>query len=202
MKTAIILHGLPSKDEYYKNLDLVKQSRHWLPWLQAQLIKKGILAQTPQMPHPYEPVYEEWKKVFEYFPINEDTLLVGHSCGGGFIIRYLAENNINVGKVILVAPWLDPGKYLEGLGCAEFFDFEFNSDVANKILNQVHSIDILYSTDDDENILKTVEIIKQNFGTNSNNAKINYHEFTDRGHFTTEPGYENNTIPEVLDLCV
>jgi predicted alpha/beta hydrolase family esterase len=203
MKNAIILHGMPDK-EHYLNSEILQQNSHWLPWLKQSLESNNIETSAPEMPHPYAPNYKAWCEVFEQFKINDETILIGHSAGGGFIIRYLAENNISVNKVILVAPWLDPDKYLESLGCGEFFDFEFDSNVANKILNQTKSFDVLYSTDDDENILKTIEIIKQNFGANNgdNNAKINYHEFTDRGHFTTEPGYNNDTLPEALDICL
>ena len=42
MKNAIILHGGPSKKEYY-DLNMPSMSNsHWLPWLQAQLLKKDI----------------------------------------------------------------------------------------------------------------------------------------------------------------
>ncbi|MBP6912639.1 MAG: alpha/beta hydrolase [Candidatus Pacebacteria bacterium] len=207
MKNAIILHGMPDK-EHYLNGGILQQDSHWLPWLKQNLESNGIETSVPEIPHPYAPNYKAWCEVFEQFKINDETILIGHSAGGGFIIRYLAENNISVDRVILVAPWLDPDKYLKTMGCEDFFDFEFNGDIANKILNQVKSIDVLYSTDDDENILKTVEMLKQNFSENSNennvinNAKINYHEFTDRGHFTTELGYNNDTLPEALEICL
>ncbi len=204
MKNAIIIQGVPNKDEYYKVLENSTREYAWEHWLQNKLLAKEILAQIPEMPHPYAPNYKAWCEVFEQFKINDETILIGHSAGGGFIIRYLAENNISVDRVILVAPWLDPDKYLQTMGCEEFFDFEFNNDVASKILNQVNSIDVLYSADDDEYILQTIDIIKQNFATNNgdNNAKINYHEFTNRGHFTTEPGYNNDTLPEALEICL
>ncbi len=199
MKNAIIIHGMPDKERYL-NSGVLQQNSHWLPWLKQELENNSIETNVPEIPKPYEPDYSVWVKSIEQFPINNETILIGHSCGGGFIIRYLTENNISVDKVILVAPWIDPDKYLQSLGCEEFFNFDFNGNVANKILNQVNSLYIFYSTDDDEYILQTVEILKQNFG--ANNAKINYHEFTNRGHFTTEPGYNNDTIPEALDICL
>lgn len=197
MKNVIILHGIPDTNESFV-------LPTWINWLKQNLSLKTISAEIPELSNLQKPNYSEWRLVFEQFKINDETILIGHSAGGGFIIRYLAENNISVDKVILVAPWLDPDKYLQTMGCEEFFDFEFNSNVASKILNQVNSIDVLYSTDDDEYILQTIEIIKQNFNTNhgDNNTKINYHEFTNRGHFTTEPGYNNDTLLEVLDICL
>lgn len=68
----------------------------------------GVLAQALEMPEPYTPDYQKWCEIFERMPINEDTMLVGHSCGGGFLVRWLSENKVRVGKVALVAPWTDP----------------------------------------------------------------------------------------------
>ncbi len=108
MKTAVILHGKPSKEEYLDPKSPSPSNAHWLPWLQRQLLLSGILAQTPELPEPYEPDYGKWSDVFQQFPIDADTILVGHSCGGGFLVRWLSEHRIQVGRVALVAPWIDP----------------------------------------------------------------------------------------------
>jgi len=88
MKTAIIIHGCPTKEEYSDSIRPSPSNCHWFPWLQRQLLLKGVLAQTPEIPDAYEPNYEKWKSMFERFDINEDTLLIGHSCGGGFLVRW------------------------------------------------------------------------------------------------------------------
>ncbi len=75
MKTAIILHGMPSKDEYYKPKSPAQSNKHWLPWIQRQLILKDILAQTPELPKPYAPNYQTWKALFEQFTLGGDTIL-------------------------------------------------------------------------------------------------------------------------------
>lgn len=108
MKTAIILHGMPSKKEYYNPSSKAQSNKHWFPWIQRQLILRDILAQTPELPEPYEPVYEKWCSIFDQFKIDEETILIGHSCGAGFLVRWLSEHKVNVSKVILVAPFLDP----------------------------------------------------------------------------------------------
>lgn len=192
MKNAIILHGMPDKEHYYKVLKESTRERHWFPYLQDQLLVNDILAQTPEMPHPYAPNYEAWKEVFEYFPIKNDTVLVGHSCGAGFLVRYLSENKINAGNVILVAPWLDPEKYLEETTPGNtFFDFEIDPLLTSRV-----NLTVMYSTDDDEGIMESVKLLKEKLPT----AK--YIEFTDRGHFTTEPGYNNDQFPELLKECL
>ncbi len=85
MKYAIIIHGMPDKENYFDSKADSQSNCHWLPWLQQQLNINGILSQTPEMPEPYNPDYEKWRGVLEQFKINEDTILVGHSCGAGFI---------------------------------------------------------------------------------------------------------------------
>lgn len=50
MKTAIIIHGMPSKEEYFSSENPSSSNKHWFPWIQKQLILKGVLAQTPEMP--------------------------------------------------------------------------------------------------------------------------------------------------------
>jgi predicted alpha/beta hydrolase family esterase len=187
MKNAIIIHGMPSKEEYFEVGRSSSSNNQWLPWLQAKLVKQNILAQTPEMPEAYNPKYEEWKKVFEQFEVNEETILVGHSCGGGFIIRWLSENKVKVGKVFLVAPWLDPEKYLN----TGMFDFEIDPDFPSRAKKVV----VMYSTDDEDYILDTIKILKEK--TNG----IDFQEFQDKGHFCIED-LGSEELPELLNLIL
>lgn len=157
-KTCLILHGKSdSKKEYEENDS--PSNNHWIPWLQKQLCLNDILTQTPEFPIPYDPSYNEWVKVFEQFKINKNTILIGHSYGAGFLIKYLSQNDIKVDKVILIAPYLD--KLL-----------------IDKKLSDRNNITIFYSTDDDKNILKTVEFIQNNL----DNLVIK--KYSDKEHFT------------------
>src|SRR5262249_27256673 len=109
MKNAIILHGGPSKQEYYNPNAPSMSNAHWLPWLQAQLLKNEVTAATPEVPHSFDRNWAAWSKEFERFDLMPETILVGHSTGGGFILKYLSIHpNLKVGRVVLVAPWLDP----------------------------------------------------------------------------------------------
>jgi len=152
MKTAVILHGMPSEKSYLDAARDAQSNSHWLPWLQQQLVASGILAQTPELPRPYKPVYEEWEKVFEWFPTGENTMLVGHSCGAGFLVRWLSQHKGRVGKVALVAPWMDPHGELGG-----FFDFQIDPEVSQR----AESITIFISEDDDEEMHDAVARIEK-----------------------------------------
>ncbi len=184
MKTAIILHGMPEKDEYYEPNSPSQSNRHWFPWLQKQFILKDVLAQALEMPIPYAPVYEDWKEMFERMPIDENTTLVGHSLGGGFLVRWLSETDTKVGKVILVAPWLDPTGEIK-----PFFDFEINESIASK----TEKFSVVYSSDDFDEVQESVKILKDKL------QNVDWVEMENKGHFCTED-LGGPEFPELLDL--
>ncbi len=185
MKTAIILHGMPDKEEYFNPTTASQSNRHWLPWIQKQLILKGVLAQALEMPEPYAPDYKKFCAVFELFPITEDTMLIGHSCGGGFLLRWLSQNKIKVGKVALVAPWLDPDRE----HTTDFFDFELDP----ALTERTQGIHLFNSNDDYPEIQTSVKKITDAI------PGIQLHELTNRGHFT---GEKNKELPELRDALL
>ena len=187
MKNAIILHGTSDKEEYYSPDYPSASNFHWLPWLQKQLLMKDIPTATPEMPHGYMPDYTVWKREFERFDITPETILVGHSCGGGFLVRWLSENpEQQVGKVVLVAPWLDPNK-TKGAD-NDFFDFTIDTELANRTAG----VTIFNSDDDMEAIHTSVKKITDTV------TNIKLVEFTGKGHFCLgDLGTEE--FPELLE---
>lgn len=183
MKKAIILHGMPSKEEYYDPDMAAPSNMHWIPWVQRQLLMKNILTQAIELPVPYRPEYMDWKKVFEQFNIDEETLLIGHSCGGGFLVRWLSENEVKVGKVVLVAPWLDPEKILD----TDFFDFTLDSDVISKTAG----LHIFISDDDYDHVVESAKILE---GALKN---IEVKRYKDKGHFTYDD-MGTDEFPELI----
>ncbi len=103
-KNCIIIHGCPPKTEERMNPKTRTYDKHWIPWTKKQLEKRGIKTETPLMPMPWEPDYEKFKTEFEKQSIDEDTILIGHSCGCAFLVRWLGEIKRKVFKLILVAP--------------------------------------------------------------------------------------------------
>lgn len=188
MKTAILIHGYNSKEEYLDQSRPAPSNDHWFPWMQRQLQIKGILAQTPDMPGFYEPRYEKWKQMLERFDLNEETILVGHSCGGGFLLRYLSENNVKVGKVVLVAPWINPDGEYKGHVESSFFDFKIDRNIVKK----TEFLKVMYSTDDEESILKTIEILRES------TEGVEFQEFSNKGHFVLG-SMGSEQFPELLN---
>ncbi len=171
MKNAIILHGGPSKEEYYDPTMPSMSNAHWLPWLQAQLLKNEITAATPEVPHAFDRDWETWNREVERFEISPETILVGHSTGSGFWVKYLSTHpDLRVGKVVLVAPWLDPEK----THTKNFFDdFEIDPDLAQRTAG----VTTFNSDSDMADVQKTVNILRKKV------KDLHYREFHDYGHF-------------------
>jgi predicted alpha/beta hydrolase family esterase len=185
MKKAIILHGMPSKEEYYDPNMAAPSNMHWIPWVQRRLLLKDILAQAIELPAPYKPEYTEWLKVFEQFDIEKDTILIAHSCGAGFLVRWLSENNVSVGKVVLVAPWLDPEKKLD----TDFFDFDIDPALASK----TDDLHIFVSEDDYGNVVESARTIESAI------KGVAVSKFMNKGHFTYED-MGSEEFPELLSV--
>ncbi|MEN9337931.1 MAG: hypothetical protein RIQ41_245 [Candidatus Parcubacteria bacterium] len=187
MKNAIIIHGMPSKEEYLDLSNPRPSQNHWFPWLKRELEKKGIVSFTPEMPTPYEARYNEWASVMSQFSINEDTILVGHSLGGGFLVRWLSENEVRVGRVVLVAPWLDPNKELQ----TGFFDFTIDPSLTDR----TKDITVFISHDDDQEELTSFQTLKNAV------PKLQAKEFDDKGHFILEHT-KTEEFPELRDFLL
>jgi predicted alpha/beta hydrolase family esterase len=186
MQNAIIIHGLQSEREYLDPLKPSPSNAQWLPWIQNQLNIKGILAQTPEMPTPYAPDYPKWKVLFEQFTVSEHTALIGHSLGGGFLLRWLSENPSQVvGQVVLVAPWLDTERRLEG----DFFNFTLDSDIASRC----KALTVFYSNNDMERINMTLSLCKKTL------VGVEFIELPEKGHFLTKH-MGTDAFPELLQL--
>ncbi len=152
MTNALIIHGMPSKEEFYDSNLPSSSNRQFLPWLKTKLENRGVQAETPEMPVPYNPVYEDWKAEFEKYKIDENTILVGHSCGGGFLVRWLGENKVKVGKVVLVEPWIDIEKELK----TGMFDFEIDKDFPQR----TEKTTIFYGEDCEPEIKLSIDKLK------------------------------------------
>ena len=95
-QNAILIHGTCNKVEYYSDEYPTLSNSHWFPWLSKQLLISDIPTVALEIPNAYMPNYTTWKKEFERFDIDSETILVGHSCGGGFLVRWLSENDVKV----------------------------------------------------------------------------------------------------------
>lgn len=189
MKNAIILHGKPDpgQEEYYNPGFPASSNAHWIPWLQKQLIIHDITTQTPEIPNAWQPEYETWRKEFERYDITPETVLVGHSCGAGFIVRWLSEHpDVRVGSVVLVAPSL-------GIDwdTNNFFDFTIDP----KLAARTEKLVIFVSDDDRDAIQQAAKKLRSTI------EGIHYREFHGYGHFCLED-MKTVDFPELRDELI
>jgi predicted alpha/beta hydrolase family esterase len=177
MKRAILIHGTPPPEEYSDPKVPTPSNCHWFPWMQKQLSLNGYEAQTPEMPIPYKPDYSLWKRELERFSPGEDTLLIGHSCGGGFLVRWLSDNKIKVARTILVAPWMDP----ERNWCVPgFYDFQVDKELTRRT-----DLHVIYSDNDSEEVEKSAQLLFRELPA---------------AHKHLVPGMGHFCCPELLEL--
>lgn len=142
---CIIIHGCgyfsdSEKAVYSKTRTFDK---HWMPWVKEQLISKGIITEVPLMPEPWNPSYERFKKEFEKYEVNENSILVGHSCGCAFLVRWLGETKRRVNKLILVAPWKIPSE--DDNFRKEFYNYSIDKTIKDRV-NKI----VMFTADDEE----------------------------------------------------
>ncbi|MEK7598157.1 MAG: alpha/beta hydrolase [Patescibacteria group bacterium] len=102
---VIIIHGCPSNAEKAMNPETRTYDKHWIPWIRQELISRGINVEVPLMPEPWAPDYKKFKKEFKKYKVGENTILIGHSCGCAFLVRWLGDTKQKIKKLIIVAPW-------------------------------------------------------------------------------------------------
>jgi uncharacterized protein len=78
---------------------------NWFPWLYNQLASLGYSVLVPQLPTPEFQSFDNWARVLDsyidYF--DENTTFIGHSIGASFIVNYILEKKIKLGKFISVS---------------------------------------------------------------------------------------------------
>lgn len=185
---CIIIHGCPSDAKKAMNPQTRTYDKHWIPWTKQQLISKGIKVDTPLMPEPWNPNYEKFKKEFDKYIINENSVLIGHSCGCAFLVRWLGETKKKIDKLILVAPWKIPDK--NDIFRKEFYTYSIDRTTKNR----VNKIVIFTADDEEENGKKSLKIYHKYLG-----GKII--ELKGHGHYTLgDMGTEE--FPELIEAVL
>lgn len=184
MKPQIIfIHGgdaIRDPEKLYK----VLRARSFNPYEQKKKWREELFASladshechTLQMPNAFCADYEAWKIWFEKMVpfMREEVVLVGHSLGGGFLLRYLTENSLPVAilQLHLIAPVVIDLEDCDG--------FLINADSWSGFKNEPKSVHIWHSTDDKlvpvAHSEKFIEIY----------PKAIFHRFNNYGHFLTE----------------
>jgi uncharacterized protein len=187
MKRQIIfIHGgetFDTYEEYFEYLahyeiDLAEvPKKRWRDALAEHLAETHELI-APAMPSPKNAKYAEWKLWFEkYLPIiREDAILIGHSLGGIFLAKYLAENTLpkKAKALFLVAAPYDDSDSPYSLA-----DFTLPPSL-HRIRDSAERIVLVHSEDDP--VVAFADHAKYQAALPEAVPMV----FTDRGHFLTE----------------
>ncbi len=120
-KQIVVIHGgdtFATQEEYLNflrnyeiNIERYKIDKDdWKPWLREALGEEYEVI-LPKMPNKFNARFEEWKLWFEkLIPfLNDEVILIGHSLGGSFLVKYLSENQFprKIKAVMLVGAVYD-----------------------------------------------------------------------------------------------
>jgi predicted alpha/beta hydrolase family esterase len=121
MKQIIVIHGGTTFSSYDKYLDYLRKktitaerltsASGWKNGLQSTL-GHDYQVLLPSMPNATNAQYDEWKLWFERIVevITDDCILIGHSLGAVFLVRYLSENVFPkqiAATILIAAPFND-----------------------------------------------------------------------------------------------
>lgn len=185
---VIIIHGCPPDAEKAVDIKTRTYDKHWIPWIKKELLARGIKAEAPLMPEPWMPDYKKFKREFEKHDVSENTILIGHSCGTAFLVRWLGETKKKIAKLILVAPWKIPDK--NDKFRKNFYGYQIDDTIKSR------AKEILMFTSDNEEPdgKESLKIFHEALG-----GKII--ELKGRGHYTLRD-MKTSEFPELLDAIL
>ncbi len=67
---------------------------NWFPWIKEKVQETGLKIDIPVLPTPEGHNLKNWLVVANTLDINEDTILIGHSCGATFLLHLLEKKRI------------------------------------------------------------------------------------------------------------
>jgi predicted alpha/beta hydrolase family esterase len=152
---VLIVHGGNSFSktenfyEYLKKYEVIRSCIKKSDWKVEFSERLGFKYEVFKlmMPNKQNADYNAWKIWFEkYFEflVSKKIILIGHSLGGLFLVKYLSENKFlkPISQIHLVAPVFDYG-FGKHLG-----NFSFDKNKLDNITKQCDEIYLYHSTDD------------------------------------------------------
>jgi len=200
-KQVLVIHGgnAYSPDEHQKYLDDLAASNVYLEYKDYQRSRKwketlghnlgrGWIVCNPTMPSRDNAKYDAWKVWFENHLeiLNPGALLIGHSLGGIFLAKYIAENGLpeelEIRGVILVAA-THHGENPN----ATLYSFELPNDMS-KLAALGPKVTLMHSKDDEVVWWADFEAYKQDL------PDATFMEFDSYGHFSVKE------FPEIVEV--
>lgn len=154
---------------------------NWFPWLKGELKARGVPTTVPRFPTPEGESLESWLKVLDAqeAKIGSDTLLIGHSKGGMFLLKVLERLDQPVKTAIFVAAPVGekPIKFYEEDKKFSQFDFDWD-----RIRNKAQNFVVFHSDNDPYVSLANGKKLAKELG-----VELTF--IPNAGHLNAESGY-------------
>ncbi len=190
----LVIHGGHCFDSYEQYFDFLKnyeinfeklKTKGWKDTL-GEKLENDFEVIFPKMPNPMNAKYAEWKIYFEkLIPfLGKEIILIGHSLGGIFLAKYLAENNFSkkiMATFLIAAPFdSESSEYT-------LSDFILPASL-DKFQEQGGRIFLYHSEDD--NVVPFADLEKYQSALPKAEAVV----FSDKKHFNQEE------FPEIVEM--
>lgn len=167
---------------------------NWFPWLSDKMKGHGWECHVPTLPTPDNQTHQNWvdataEQLGDF--IDANTVLIGHSSGGSYILNYLDQNDVVIrGAGIVAAPIYKIGQDDIDRLNETFFDQDLNwVDIKEKI-----GLARLFYSDNDPYVpLSQGEDVAAGLG-------LPLDVDAGAGHFNSAAGYD--TFPDLYDWLV
>lgn len=180
MRTVFLIHGYNGIPEIFK-------------WLKEELEERKYQVIMPAFPSGEEIGFRKWIEILDLYKdkFNTDTIVIAHSIGNSFILRYLEINDINIKLFIGLAGFCekfktDGRKYLNN-AIEEFCN-------TNEILKAKEKIEKIYSIYSNTDHIVPIDIL-ESFAKKLSAESILLEKV---GHMGSKSGIKH--LPEVLEI--
>lgn len=180
MKNAIILHGTGGSPD-----------SNWFQWLKAELGSKGLQVWLPALPNPNLPSLKantDFLLAHCPFPINADTLVVGHSSGAILALILAQSNPVSLGGIVAVSVFHDNSLGWEKN--TKLFDVDFDWPA---IKAKSGKLLFIHSDTDPYVPLDQAKYV-------ADNCEAEIIVIPNEGHFNLEQSQEYKAFPKLMEI--
>jgi len=178
MRNVFIFHGTAGSPE-----------GNWFPWLKGELEKRDCKVTVPRFPTPNGQSLDSWLTILDKYKqqINKNTIFIGHSLGGLFLLRVLERLPQPVYAAFFVAASIGVRPILYYESDEKFSGFTFNW---QEIRKKARHFAVYHSNNDPYVSLANGEGLAKHLG-------VPLTLIPDAGHLNAESGYTK--FPRLLE---
>lgn len=176
-ENAFIFHGTAGSPE-----------GNWFPWLKRELEARGIPTTVPRFPTPEGESLEAWFDVLDTqeAKITKNTLLIGHSKGGMFLLKVLErlQEPVNIAVFVSAPIGVKPIRYYEEDKLFSNFDFNWPN-----IVSKAQEFVVFHSDNDPYVSMTNGQKLAERLG-------VDLTFMPNAGHINAESGFTE--LPQLL----